>query len=173
MAAILLLFIPTPSELILNGERQFWPLRRFLTTDIPYNPPVQRERLFLLAASGSREPSMCVRSCGRPPTSLKLHAKDRLRRELVKAAGVELGERLRILVGKPGWTVTPTAPRRAPCAPGCRVRGHLPGHSAHLEQIVEAAVQEGCTPSGCRWCPARTSRPFARWSTACTQPTSR
>jgi (2R)-ethylmalonyl-CoA mutase len=38
-------------------------------------------------------------------------------RAAVQRTGEELGRRLRLLVGKPGWTATPTAPSRSPFAP--------------------------------------------------------
>jgi (2R)-ethylmalonyl-CoA mutase len=41
-------------------------------------------------------------------------------REEVEAVSEQLGRRIKILVGKPASTGTPTAPSRSPCAPATR-----------------------------------------------------
>jgi len=52
-------------------------------------------------------------------------------RERVQRAAAELGGPLRMLVGKPGWTATRTAPSRRGRRARRGVRGRVPGHPAH------------------------------------------
>jgi (2R)-ethylmalonyl-CoA mutase len=92
-------------------------------------------------------------------------------RERVRAAGEEIGERLRMLVGKPGSTATPTARSRWPCAPATSAsRSSTRASGSPPPRSSPPPCRRACTSSGSRCSRARTCRWSPPWSTACGRP---
>jgi (2R)-ethylmalonyl-CoA mutase len=94
-------------------------------------------------------------------------------REEVEAVSEQLGRRIKILVGKPASTGTPTAPSRSPCAPATRAwTSSTRASGSRRPRSRRPRCRRASTSSACRSCRARTASSSRASSTRCARPAS-